>query len=1237
MVPVTVAITRYEEIDFPDPGSGETTYKFGVKIADFPRVDTGNVSFPPRGFGMAGLTFTRFVDSSNPIVPIEISVEDVDDFNPDDPIDINPRSGINKLTLEYDLNTLQWSESEGAFDFPTSVVEGNGDTDRGRLSFYIGPSSDTDGDGLFDIWETDGIDANYDDVIDLELNTNPEHKDLFVEVDAMQGMAPEPGAIADLVAAFGAAPQSLVQNPDELDGVTLHMQLDETNVPNEPWEFGFSEFDAIKANTDPNVAGGFGTTAERASDNAAAILKAKGWVYRYSIFANEVADRRIGAAELGTTSEAPLGGNDFWVALGELGGGTRDEQAGVFMHELGHALGLGHGGDQVSASRNYKPNYHSVMNYLWDVPYRLGPAPTAFEQAFANSWRLDYSRRAFNDLDENDLDEAAGIGGDPGNIVRLRDGRYLPEVGPIDWNGDGDSNDQGVVADVNGTGTQNFLTGSEDWSRLKYNFRNSYEYYNDPLPQDVDLDLTIFEYRDSINALVYAAGIGDGADDLTLRRSGDLFEVFDNLTAEVVASRAVDQTRLIEIIGTDNEDDTLTIDLSTGDFAPPGGIAYAGGDGGNDRLKVIGHAAANVAYAPSPTTPGAGMITTESGGNLHTISFTGLEPVEVSGFAGVDFTSAGSTDVLSLAAGLSFAGDPAYVLSGSSDAVPFESLTFFDAETFTLDAATNDGPTPGDTIDLTLNPGAGVGTLRIEGGAGSDVFSVAASPLAAAGPAPVIELAGMDESDIYAIDVDALAATVVIVDDSGAADEVVVTDSGDGKFVDYSIAGNAITTRFTAGGGRAFAGLTYPAGQMESLSLTGTTGANRFFVTPDETTTLTIHGNAPSFAGPGVDYLEVDFADTAGPKLTYSGPPSGNGVWEFLGDGVPVEGDRRPIHFTGIEKLNYFEILAAGAAAGFGRQPRVHVYDARSGELQLDFLAYSPSWWGGVRVATGDVTGDGIPEIITAPSGYHYPQVRVFDLMTGDQIYSFMASSPGFNTGIFVAVGDVNADGRNDIVVAREFGLPLVHVFENTGQANAPFQHYRPTTTPWFTKTPTINAYPDWFLFASGIGGLAVGNVVGDPNGAAEIIVSSGGGLTPIVRVFDYHNNGTSSRPAKEIRPFGWFAFFGSVSLAVANIDSQSGLADIVMGADRGGRSQVAVWHNDTNTINRFTAYTGSDRNAPVRVAIKHSGPGGAAQIFTAQGRGGRSEEIRRFDALGNLVDAIFEDDPDFANGFWLG
>ena len=67
------------------------------------------------------------------------------------------------------------------------------------------------------------------------------------------------------------------------------------------------------------------------------------------------------------------------------------------MHELGHTLGLHHGGQD---SENYKPNYLSVMNYSYDMPwFKITNQGTNAKEV----WRLDYSRSALMTLDENQL------------------------------------------------------------------------------------------------------------------------------------------------------------------------------------------------------------------------------------------------------------------------------------------------------------------------------------------------------------------------------------------------------------------------------------------------------------------------------------------------------------------------------------------------------------------------------------------------------------------------------------------------------------------------------------------------------------------------------------------------------------------------------------------------------------------------------------------------------------------
>jgi hypothetical protein len=96
-----------------------------------------------------------------------------------------------------------------------------------------------------------------------------------------------------------------------------------------------------------------------------------------------------------------IGGADSLITLGLWGpdGQTTQVQAGTFMHELGHSLALTHGGSFFDTPGSYvatvepncKPNYQSVMNYMFQVDL-LGPAGV-----------LDFSSQQLDTLDENSL------------------------------------------------------------------------------------------------------------------------------------------------------------------------------------------------------------------------------------------------------------------------------------------------------------------------------------------------------------------------------------------------------------------------------------------------------------------------------------------------------------------------------------------------------------------------------------------------------------------------------------------------------------------------------------------------------------------------------------------------------------------------------------------------------------------------------------------------------------------
>ncbi len=350
------------------------------------------------------------------------------------------------------------------------------------------PEEDIDNDGLLNGWEINGYDKNGDGIVDIDLpalGADPRHKDLFVEVDAMVGRAPNQTALNRVVDAFAAVPNSLVDNPDGMDGITLHIQLDETDIPLADWPNAFGDFDNVRNNR-------FGTPAQRTDTNWSNIRDAKAKVYRYCIFANTHSG--------GTSSgygERP--GNDFMVTLGAWSppGGDEDQQVGTFMHEFGHNLNLDHGGND---DINYKPNYHSIMNYHWQTPH-----------SNHTGWELDYSREVLPTLDESSLDENAGIGGAAGVTVPVGPLRLngLPwivsESGPVNWNHNGNW-DTGVNADINyvranvpaddgGPSPGQVLTGHNDWPVLWYRL-SGHSNFQDGVHIDIPEEMTYEVYRE---------------------------------------------------------------------------------------------------------------------------------------------------------------------------------------------------------------------------------------------------------------------------------------------------------------------------------------------------------------------------------------------------------------------------------------------------------------------------------------------------------------------------------------------------------------------------------------------------------------------------------------------------------------------------------------------------------------------------------------------------------------------
>lgn len=131
--------------------------------------------------------------------------------------------------------------------------------------------------------------------------------------------------------------------------------------------------------------------------------------------------------------------------------------------------------------------------------------------------------------------------------------------------------------------------------------------------------------------------------------------------------------------------------------------------------------------------------------------------------------------------------------------------------------------------------------------------------------------------------------------------------------------------------------------------------------------------------------------------------------------------------------------IVVGAGNGGGPQVRVFSF---SGESLLNFFAYDKNFRGGVNVAVGDINGDGKAEIITGAGNGGGPHVRFFN-QRGEVLGQFFAYDQNFRGGVSVAAGDVNSNGRAEIIAgAGPGGGPQVRIFNNNGQVISSFFAY---------------------------------------------------------------------------------------------------------------------------------------------------------------------------------------------------
>lgn len=268
-------------------------------------------------------------------------------------------------------------------------------------------------------------------------------------------------------------------------------------------------------------------------------------------------------------------------------------------------------------------------------------------------------------------------------------------------------------------------------------------------------------------------------------------------------------------------------------------------------------------------------------------------------------------------------------------------------------------------------------------------------------------------------------------------------------------------------------------------------------------------------------------------------------------------------------------ITGAGANGG----PHVRIF-RQDGSFVTGFFAYNFDYRKGVRVATGDLNGDGVDEIITGTAPGGGPFVRVFNGQGEPQFTNgFYAFAPEYHGGIHVAAGDVDGDGADDIIVGVGQGATAhVRVFNRFGQVMSGYE---------------------FFPFSENLqGGVSVtaANVDGGPED--EIIMGVAAFGKSYVKVYKTNSAQTV------LGEWMVFAddFYGGVKVAAGDVD-HDGVDEVVVGVGSDGTSHVRFFEAYGQEIaGSFFAYEESFKGG-VNVVTADFNKDGNSEIITAPNR----------------------------------
>lgn len=307
-------------------------------------------------------------------------------------------------------------------------------------------------------------------------------------------------------------------------------------------------------------------------------------------------------------------------------------------------------------------------------------------------------------------------------------------------------------------------------------------------------------------------------------------------------------------------------------------------------------------------------------------------------------------------------------------------------------------------------------------------------------------------------------------------------------------------------------------------------------------------------------------------------------------------------------------------------QGLVKLFDS-VGTLKKQFTAFE-GFKGHLSLAYGDLNSDGVKDIIAAAGSGGGPHVKVFDGLSGNEIVSFYAYDSNFRGGVNVAAGDLNGDGKLELI---------------TGAGAGGGPHVKAFSLSFAGGFGTPQEVASFFAYDAGFrGGVSVASGDIDGNGTFDIITGAGAGGGPHVRAFSFGPPAPLLGPIRELASFYAYDanFRGGVNVASGDLDGV-GADEIITGAGTGGGPHVKAFNRATdgslNTVSSFMAYDSSFTGGVTVGSMLATSTSTISTVLTGAGPGG-GPHVRGFDLSNPILQprevlSLYAADPAVTSG----